>query len=181
MIYIHHNGYPIKLVDSSVADKPVFRKLMQLYRYDMSEFNAEDPDIHGVFDYPYLDHYFTEKGKNEESRIAILIQINDIVAGFALINHYSLVVPQTPTTRNLAEFFIMRKWRRRQIGKMVVKEIFDNYLGQWEIRQERGNINAQLFWRNVIDEYTNGGFKETDKNDELWDGPIQSFDNSGQL
>jgi len=181
VIYIHHNGYHIKLLEASVADKPVMRSLMQLYQYDTSEFNGQDPDPHGLFDYPDLDHYWTEHGRREEGRIAILIQINDVVAGFALINNFSLVVPRKPSTRSLAELFIMRKWRRRQIGKMIVKEIFDNFPGHWEIRQERENTSAQLFWRNVIQEYTGGGYKETDKNDGEWDGIIQEFDNSARV
>lgn len=181
MISIHHNGYQIKLLEATVADKPVFRNLLQLYNYDTSEFNGKDPDRHGLFDYPYLDHYWTEEGRMQEGRIPILIQIDDYIAGFALINRFSLIVPKGPDTRNLAEFFIMRKWRRRQIGKVVVKELFDMYLGQWEIRQERANVNAQQFWHNVIDEYTGGAFHETDCDDEHWDGLIQSFSNKGRL
>ncbi|GGF95057.1 GNAT family N-acetyltransferase [Paenibacillus abyssi] len=181
MISINHNGYQIKLLDGAVADKPVFRNLLQLYRYDTSEFNGKDPDKHGIFDYKYLDHYWTEHGRAEEGRIPILIQINDLLAGFALINNFSLVVPRTLETRHLAEFFIMRKWRRRQIGKAIVTEIFDNYQGHWEIRQERENVNAQQFWRNVIHEYTNGGYQEIDQQDERWNGPIQSFNNNGRL
>ncbi|XEC96294.1 GNAT family N-acetyltransferase [Paenibacillus tarimensis] len=181
IISIHHNGFQIKLLEATVTDKPVIRNLLQLYQYDMSEFNGKDPDKHGFYNYNYLDHYWTEHGRKEEGRRAILIQINDFLAGFAFINNFSVVVPRTPTTRNLAEFFIMRKWRRRKIGKVIVSEIFDMYQGEWEIRQERENVNAQQFWRRVIHDYTNGNYTETDLCDEIWDGPVQTFSNNGRL
>lgn len=181
MIYIHHEGYQIKLSEAGVSEKPVLRSLMQFYLYDTSEFNGVDPDRHGSFDYPYFDHYWTEQGKKVEGRLPILIQVNDAVAGFAFINNFSLYVPRTSTTRNLADFFIMRKWRRRKIGKVIAKEIFDMYEGHWEVKQQRENVHAQQFWRNVIHEYTFGSFEEVDWNDEYWDGPIQGFDNSGRL
>lgn len=181
MIFIHHNGYHIKLVEASVIDKPVLRSMIQFYLYDTSEYNGKDPDKHGVFDYMFFDHYFTEHGRQEEGRLPIMIQINDLLAGFALINTFSILTPQTPSTRNLADFFIMRKWRRRSIGKVIVKEIFDTWQGHWEVKQERENISAQQFWRNVIHEYTSGAYKETDLNDERWNGPIQEFDNNGRL
>ena len=120
MNYIHHNGYHIKLQTASIGDKPLMRNLMQLYLYDVSEFTTEDPNRHGMFDYPYLDHYWTEEGRKQEGRLPILIQINEAVAGFALINQISSYIPRSGNTRNLAEFFIMRKWRRRSIGKVVV-------------------------------------------------------------
>ncbi|CAM4384206.1 GNAT family N-acetyltransferase [Paenibacillus tarimensis] len=181
MNFIHHNGYHIKLMMAAVEHKPVMRNLMQFYLYDTSEYNGKDPDKHGVFDYPYFDHYWTTQGREEEGRLPILIQINDSLVGFAFLNNFSLTIPRTPTTRNLADIFILRKWRRKSIGKVIVKEIFDSYPGQWEVKQERENTNAQQFWRNVIHEYTNGGYREVVLQDERWDGPVQSFDNNGRL
>ena len=39
-------------------------------------------------------------------------------------------------------------------------QIFDSFPGTWRVGQERGNVVAQLFWRNVISRYTNGQFNE---------------------
>ncbi|MBD2844987.1 acetyltransferase [Paenibacillus sp. IB182496] len=181
MISIHHNGYQIRLIDAGPEDKLVFRNLIQLYQYDMSEFKGADPDRHGLFDYSDLDHYWTRHGREAEGRQAILIKIDEAVAGFAFLNNLALSVPRDDTTRHLAEFFIMRRWRRRHLGKVIVKELFDTYPGVWEVREERENRNAQLFWRNVIQEYTGGGFKEQEFDEHAWKGPVQSFDNRGRL
>ncbi|MFS0727976.1 GNAT family N-acetyltransferase [Paenibacillus sp. 1P07SE] len=181
MNLIEHRGYQIKLIDAPQSDKSVFRNLMQMYLYDTSEFNGKDPDKHGFFDYSELDHYWTEVGRTEEGRIPILIQINDKLAGFMLINRFSLLIPRDPATRNLADFFIMRKWRGKRIGRVVVKEIFDMLPGHWEIRQEQENIKSQQFWRTVIGEYTNESYKETILSDDRWQGPVQQFSNATRI
>jgi len=177
MNLIEHRGYQIQLIDARASDKAVFRSLMQMYLYDTSEFNGQDPDSHGQYDYPDLDHYWTERGRNDEGRIPILIRINDCLAGFMLINRFSLLYPHDSTTRNLADFFIMRKWRGKRIGRIIVKEIFDMFPGHWEIRQQQENEKSQKFWRSAIGEYTNGSFKETLLSDERWQGPVQQFSN----
>ncbi len=51
--------------------------------------------------------------------------------------------------------------------------------GKWEVRQEAQNLAAQLFWRNVIHEYTAGRYEERLVDNDLWNGPVQSFDGSG--
>ena len=181
MNLIEHRGYQIKLIDAPISDKPVFRNMMQMYLYDTSEFNGKDPDRHGYYDYPDLDHYWTDTGRSEEGRIPILIQINDELAGFMLINRFSLLYPRDLSTRNLADFFIMRKWRGKRIGRVIVKEIFDMHPGHWEIRQEQANVKSQQFWRTVISEYTIGGYKETLVSDEQWNGPIQQFSNATRI
>lgn len=181
MNIIHHNGSQIKLITAGAGDKPLLRNLLQLYQHEISEFTGADPDAHGIYDYPDLDHYFTAEGRTQEGRLPILIRIDDTVAGFGLINNFSLLAPRTKDTRHLADFFILRKWRRQSIGKAVVKEIFDSYQGYWEVKQRREHEGAQRFWRIVIQEYTNGGYKEADLNDERWDGPVQSFNNNGRL
>jgi predicted acetyltransferase len=55
---------------------------------------------------------------------------------------------------SIAEFFIMKKYRRRGIGNKVAKDIFDRHKGDWEIHQLKSNLPAQAFWKKVIAEYT---------------------------
>src|SRR5215471_15872892 len=46
----------IDLVPAELVDKAVLRNLLELYRYDFSEFTGDDVDEHGLYGYPYLDH-----------------------------------------------------------------------------------------------------------------------------
>ena len=69
-----------ELVAATEDDKPVLRRLVELYRYDFSEFDQADVDVHGEYGYRYLDHYWTEG-----SRAPFLFRVNGRWAGFALV------------------------------------------------------------------------------------------------
>ena len=148
-------------------EKSVLRNLMHLYLYDLSEFNHEDVDHHGLFEYKYLDHYWTEA-----DRQAFFIEVSGHLAGFVLINRHSVVAENANT---IAEFFVMRKYRRQGIGLQVAKEVFDKLPGEWEVREISENTVAQSFWRNVIGTYTGGQYQERVINNERWNGPVQTF------
>lgn len=70
----------VELVPAGEPDRAVLRRLLELYRYDVSEFNGADVDQHGEFGYRYLDHYWTE-----EDRAAFLLRADGHWAGFALV------------------------------------------------------------------------------------------------
>ena len=56
----------MELLKVSYEQKTVLRNLMELYQYDMSKYEAEsenDVNEYGLYDYKYLDHYWTEEGR----------------------------------------------------------------------------------------------------------------------
>jgi predicted acetyltransferase len=77
----------------------------------------------------------------------------------------------------VAEFFVMRKYRRQGVGTVVATRLFDSFRGRWEVRELKTNLAAIAFWRRVIGAYTNGNYEETLIDDERWHGPVQSFRN----
>ena len=81
----------------------------------------------------------------------------------------------------MAEFFILRKYRKRGVGRQVAFHVFDLFYGCWEIHQVHTNIVAQKFWRRVIGAYTENNYIETVMEDKDWMGIIQSFDNTAKL
>jgi predicted acetyltransferase len=152
----------VDIQEASIEEKSILRNLMELCRHDYSEFNGEDVDEHGLFGYKHLDHYWTESG-----RYPFIVRVSGRLAGFILVRAID------EATYSIAEFFIMRKYRRRGIGQTVAHRIFDMFPGQWRVAQEEGNLPAQAFWRKVISRYTNGGFGEVqDDNRKV---PIQEF------
>jgi predicted acetyltransferase len=130
------------------AEKSIIQRLMELYQYDFSEFNGTDIDAHGMYGYDYLDNYWTQK-----EHYPFLVRIEQQLAGFVLVNNYVCI---TGNTRSIAEFFVMRKYRRYGVGRLVACTIFDQLPGKWEVRQIQENIIAQAFWRAVIQQYTHG-------------------------
>ncbi|KGA98396.1 acetyltransferase [Alkalihalobacillus alcalophilus ATCC 27647 = CGMCC 1.3604] len=156
-------------------DKSILEKLIQLYRYDSSECEGHSLTEHGVYSYKYLDHQWTE-----DYRRPLLIKVNGEIAGFVLL---ILDVPKAYTKLNKAEtthvmsdFFIMRKFRKQGLGLKVAHQVFNQYRGNWEIKQTAKNIAAQHFWRKVVSGYRDGEvLKEDYLDNEHWKGPVIAF------
>lgn len=159
----------LEILPASIEDKPLLQRMMELYQYDFSEFEGTDLDAHGSYGYNYLDHYWTEEGRHP-----FLLRVDGKLAGFALVNRHA-ILPNSEWS--MAEFFIMRKYRRQGIGKRVARHIFDQFRGRWEVAQIASNPKAHQFWRKVIEEYAGGKFEEVVLDDERWKGTVQAFDN----
>ena len=156
------------------VEKPVLRRLMELYLYDFSEFDLADVGPHGLYEYPYLDHYWTEPG-----RYPFIIRVDERLAGFVLVTQHNYLTGEVDPERGaawvIAEFFVMRRYRRQGIGEAVARQVFERFPGQWQVAQIRENTPASLFWRKVIGRYTAGQYQEQQLDDERWCGPVQIF------
>lgn len=160
----------VELYRAKVEDKAVLRQLLELYAYDFTEFDGADVDEHGLFGYHRLDHYWTDEG-----RYPFLVRVAGKWAGLALVRDVTAV--DGSVAHSMAEFFLMRKYRRHGIGEMVARHLFDMFPGPWEVGQITTNLPAQAFWRVVIGRYTGGRFEEVHRDD--WDGPMQTFVSEG--
>ena len=158
----------IELHEARIDEKPVLRHLIELYQYDLSESGGTDVDADGRFGYRYLDDYWTDAGRHP-----FLIRVNGQLAGFVLVRR--LGDENGEPMHQIAEFFIMRKYRRRGAGRSIARRVFDALPGMWEVRESEENAVAQAFWRRVIGEYTSGHFDETRLRSDEWRGPVQRF------
>jgi len=161
----------IKLQKIKYEEKHILQNLLELYQYDLSEFNDNKVNDSGAFGYKYLDHYWTEEG-----RFGFFIKVKEKLAGFVLVRIFD---EEDKKINSIAEFFIMNKYRKQGIGKEIAFKIFDKFTGLWNVAQEKENISAQNFWRKIIAEYTDNNFKEVQK-DYYWDGPIQEFESKNK-
>ncbi|GHO86262.1 GNAT family N-acetyltransferase [Dictyobacter formicarum] len=132
-------------------EKFIVRNLLELCQHDCSEFTAKSIGDHGLFDYPYLDHYWTD-----ENRFPFLIRVEHKLAGFVLVQKI-----EEPATYSMIEFFILRKYRQQGLGQVVAHHIFDMFPGHWRVRQDVENEAAQAFWRKVVTRYTNNLYRES--------------------
>jgi predicted acetyltransferase len=117
---------------------------MELCQHDYSEFNGADVDEDGRFGYRYLDYYWSEPG-----RYPFLVRVSGKPAGFVLVRELELNVDGQPV-HEVAEFFILRKYRRRGIGQAVAPQVFARFPGVWQLRVEADNQPAQAFWQIVV-------------------------------
>ena len=162
----------IALIEVKETEKAVLRQLMELYAYDFSEYDDNDVNEHGLFGYTYFDHYWTE-----DSRHPFFIKVDGNFAGFVLVNEYCYVVKE-PGTKSIAEFFVMRKYRRRGVGKAVAIQVFEKFPGKWEIIQHEENEPSKLFWEEIIREYMKGHYRKEKVKTEWWEGQALIFDSS---
>ena len=163
----------IEVTPATVNERPILRHLMELYQYDFSEFDDADLSPVGLYDYPYLDHYWVEP-----ERTPFLVRVDSNLAGFVLVTRYNYLTGLKDTWV-MAEFFIMRKYRRKGLGQAAACQLFDRFSGAWQVAQLRENTPATTFWRKVIDRYTAGKYQEQELDDEHWCGPVQVFQSHG--
>ena len=83
--------------------------MLELYLYDFSEFSKEDLAENGYFGYTYLDAYWQEAG-----RFPFFIRADGRLAGFILVRSCSEHNP-LPDPHNIAEFFVLKKYRRHGV------------------------------------------------------------------
>ncbi|MCC2667021.1 MAG: putative family acetyltransferase, partial [Gammaproteobacteria bacterium] len=61
---------------------------------------------------------------------------------------------------NMAQFFILRKFKNKGIGSYIAQECFNKFPGIGEVMVIPGNEGAYRFWRAAIKKYTQGNFIE---------------------
>ena len=144
--------------------KDVLYRLLQYSLYDESINDGNEMNDEGIFEYKYFDNYFTDDDreayfiKNEETNKLL---------GFVMINTF---MQKSNNGHSIAEFMVIPKYRKNKIGKEIAIRCFNMYKGNWEVSPSIGSEQAYLFWKKVIDEYTNN-------NNEFLDG-IFIFNNS---
>lgn len=140
-----------QLIKASYQYKEIIQNLMQFYMYDFSEFVELDVEAGGLFEaYKNLDSYWTD-----EKRFPYIIQKDKKHIGFVLVR---FIETDKRNYFSIAEFFVMKKYRGKGIGKSVVHQIFNLHKGTWEVFQKESNKPALLFWNKVINDYTKGNF-----------------------
>ena len=160
----------IEVREAAFAEKPILRQLLELYEYDLSEFEGSDIGPHGFYGYRYLDHYWTEADRHP-----YLIRVAGQIAGFALVNRHGVSGEDRWT---IAEFFVLKKYRGQGVGEYAAAHVFDLRPGKWEVGQLAAHPGSHTFWRKVIRRYTNGRYEERQADAGSGFGPIQLFDNT---
>lgn len=163
----------IELQAAARDQKPVLLRLMELYCYDFTEFLTWPLNADGTFCNPQRFEARWDDARIEK----YFVRVEGELAGFVLVHHGSHLSDDS-AVRDIDEFFIMRGYRGRGVGRVVAQSTFALHRGPWEVRVLEENTGAQAFWRRVIDEYTNGDWIESRCDDERWCGLVYSFDSN---
>ncbi len=102
-----------------------------------------------------------------------VVRADGRIAGFALVNRWSAL--GQPLDHAVAEFFVLRKYRRAGVGTRAAHLVFRRMRGRWEVPIAAYNQEAVPFWRSVArslpvraEEHAGDG--------QRWAGPVLCFD-----
>ena len=132
--------------------------LLELYLHDMSEIFPIAVGTDGRFGYEKLPLYWSER----DTRFAFLIRSSVRVAGFALVTRGS-PASDDPASLDVAEFFVLRSYRRSGIGGHAARLLWDRLPGRWIVRVSQANRAGLRFWEQTIRAYTHGAFSECER------------------
>ena len=145
------------------ADATLLANLLEFYTHDLS---AAFPDValgpDGRFGYPHLPRYWAEP----DGRFAYLIRTDGHTAGFVLATRgspaASLSVPGLPVAEDaaefdVAEFFVLRRYRRAGVGQRAAALLWRRLPGRWTVRVGAANPDALAFWTRVVHDAAGGG------------------------
>ena len=159
----------LEVIRAELTHQTTFRNLFQFYLYDFSRFMGWPVTLGGRFIEDDLEGCWTDGGRDP-----YLFRQNDEWVGLAIVDHNETSrYTGDSDTINIAEFFVMGAYRRQGIGRAAATNLFERYSGQWEVFQHSQNAEAPMFWRRVIQAYTDGNYREI--NCSEYDGIVQVF------
>lgn len=135
----------LNIQPAKYSEKHLLRKMLELCIYDLSEFDDRDLSEFGEYGYRYLDCYWIEP-----KRHPFIIRVNNKLAGFVLVNQ-SVHIPEAEWA--IAEFFVLKKYRRKGIGRQAAFSMFERFTGVWEIAILLNNSIAKEFWQKIIQQH----------------------------
>lgn len=137
------------------ATELLLSNLLELYMHDMSEAFPLELGADGRFGYDKLPLYWSER----EKRFPFLIRSGENPVGFALVTRGSPVTDD-PENLDIAEFFVLRGYRRTGIGRRAAFLLWSRLPGQWVVRVSEMNRPGVSFWRSAVEQYTRAAFYE---------------------
>jgi predicted acetyltransferase len=138
----------IELIPAAPEQAPLLANLLELYAHDFSEFHDVEPGADGRFGYKHLPLYWSEPGRHP-----FLVGMDGKTAGLVLVKRGS-EISADESVWDMAEFFVMRRYRRRGIGTETAHEVWRRFPGLWEVRVIRSNHPAHHFWERAIAAFT---------------------------
>ena len=129
----------VDLQPVTAQTESIFRDLWQLYQYDFSEFWTRVAKSEELGRFPEApDATFTEAHQHP-----FFIHVNGHLAGFVVVVEHE---PETWIT----QFFIVKRYRRKGVGRRAAVQCFRKYPGRWKLQVHVQNKGSESFWRKVL-------------------------------
>ena len=128
----------IEVCVAAAEEEPILANLLELYAHDFSDFLDIEMSPDGRYGYAQLPLYW-----REPNRHPLLVRVDGNLAGFALVKG-------DENGWDMAEFFVVRRYRRRGIGSDIAHKVWRQFPGRWAVRVMESNQSAQQFWERAI-------------------------------
>ena len=133
----------VAITPATDDQKPLIANLVQLYLYDMTESMPFPVGPDGRFAYDFFNRFW---------RFPYLIHADQEIAGFAFVIDECPLTGRTPCWF-MAEFFVLRAYRRRSVGQGALAAMLQRHPGEWHIGVPQANRPAQQFWSRALAAY----------------------------
>ncbi|MBU2705250.1 hypothetical protein KCM76_04620 [Zooshikella marina] len=127
------------------------KNLFQYYIYDMSEYTGWPPYENGTFNVDDSISGLSDYWKKPE-HYPYLIMVDKEVAGFSLVRKY----PMSDSFYDMGQFFILRKFKHKGIGKKAFQLSVSRHPGAWITRVLPDNEGAKIFWLKAVKSVATG-------------------------
>ena len=138
----------IDLARAGPEQAQIVANLLELYAYDFSEFHDIEIGADGKFGYRDLPAYWSSPDRHP-----FLVKVCGKLAGLVLVKRGS-EISGNEAAWDMAEFFVLRRYRRHGVGTEVAHQVWRAFPGLWEVRVMQSNQSAPRFWERAISAFT---------------------------
>ncbi len=135
----------VELQEVHPLERDALWRLKQLCIHDYSESDRFEIGPEGNFNYRWFDAYF-----REAERYPFFIRIGEQLSGFVMVRESN---GEEDWDFQIAEFFILRRYRRMGIGRDAARQVLRMFPGVWGISFNDENTPAANFWRSVAGQF----------------------------
>ncbi|QVM93510.1 GNAT family N-acetyltransferase [Pseudomonas entomophila] len=134
----------LELLQTGPDQADLVRNLYQFYAYESSDWEQEDVEVDGRFyiHEPHFERYWQSPGWS-----ATLVLVDGFIAGFVLVERSEL--PGIDAFE-LADLFILKKYRRLGIGRAVARQFLCEGDADWLLRWHGADAVATQFCRALL-------------------------------
>lgn len=152
----------IEVIRASSSQQSLLANLLELYIYDFTGFHDVPLGPDGRFGYPELPLYW-----QHPDRFPFLIRVSGDPAGFVLVKKAENC---NGPAWDIAEFFVLRAYRRQGVGTAVAHRVWNRLPGLWQVRVMQANATACAFWEQAIGRFVGERFDtiERENGGLLW-------------
>jgi len=120
-------GAELKMLPASMeVDYPIIQNMAAYYAYDLSEYMRwpQEKDGTANIGMDYIKYW------QEANTFPFIIKYKDELVGFVIIDKQ---VCNSANDFNIAQFFILRRFKGLGLGRQIAFQCFDSFHGKWDV------------------------------------------------